>query len=190
MHFYLTISILIDRCHQLFTHAQSLSRVPLFAIPRMVARHAPLSMGFPRQEYWSGLPFPSLRVFLTRDPTHVSCIGRRILYHCATWEAPATSCAVVELADEDRCARNQTKPSLGSYTEGPFSCLKFLWGHQRYTEYFHPMCSLPRGERSFEEQSTYPPQPDFLGRLSKYYFRARLSAQTWRSSPNQCLDKV
>ena len=24
-----------------------------------VAHHAPLSMGFPRQEYWSGLPFPS-----------------------------------------------------------------------------------------------------------------------------------
>ena len=25
----------------------------------MAARHAPLSMGFPRQEYWSGLPFLS-----------------------------------------------------------------------------------------------------------------------------------
>ena len=29
------------------------------ATPRTVAHHAPLSMGFPRQEYWSGLPFPS-----------------------------------------------------------------------------------------------------------------------------------
>ena len=28
------------------------------AIPWTVARQAPLSMGFPRQEYWSGLPFP------------------------------------------------------------------------------------------------------------------------------------
>ena len=26
--------------------------------PWTVARQAPLSMGFPRQEYWSGLPFP------------------------------------------------------------------------------------------------------------------------------------
>ena len=94
----------------------------------------------------NGLPFPSLGIFLTRDPTHVSCIGRQILYYYATWEAPTTSCAVVELADEDRYARNQTKPSsLGSYTEGPFSCLKLLWGYQRYTVYFHPMCSLPRG---------------------------------------------
>ena len=29
------------------------------AIPWTVARQALLSMGFPRQEYWSGLPFPS-----------------------------------------------------------------------------------------------------------------------------------
>ena len=28
--------------------------------PWTVARQAPLSMGFPRQEYWNGLPFPSL----------------------------------------------------------------------------------------------------------------------------------
>ena len=29
-----------------------------FVTPWTVARQAPLSMGFPRQEYWSGLPFP------------------------------------------------------------------------------------------------------------------------------------
>ena len=34
-----------------------LSRVRLFATPWTVARQAPLSMGFPSQEYWSGLPF-------------------------------------------------------------------------------------------------------------------------------------
>ena len=28
--------------------------------PWTVAHQAPLSMGFSRQEYWSGLPFPSL----------------------------------------------------------------------------------------------------------------------------------
>ena len=39
-------------------HAHSLYRVQLFAIPWTVARHSPLSMGFSRQEYWSGLPFP------------------------------------------------------------------------------------------------------------------------------------
>ena len=35
------------------------SRVQLFATPWTVACQAPLSMGFSRQEYWSGLPFPS-----------------------------------------------------------------------------------------------------------------------------------
>ena len=36
-----------------------LSHVWLFATPRTVAYQASLSMGFSRQEYWSGLPFPS-----------------------------------------------------------------------------------------------------------------------------------
>ena len=34
------------------------SRVRLFATLWTVARHAPPSTGFSRQEYWSGLPFP------------------------------------------------------------------------------------------------------------------------------------
>ena len=34
-----------------------LSRVQLFVTPWTVARQAPLSMGFSRQEYWSGLAF-------------------------------------------------------------------------------------------------------------------------------------
>ena len=38
---------------------KSLSRVRLFATLWTVAHQAPLSMGFSRQEYWSGLPFPS-----------------------------------------------------------------------------------------------------------------------------------
>ena len=42
-------------------HACTLSRVPLFTTPWAVACQAPLSMGFPRQEYWSGWPFPSPR---------------------------------------------------------------------------------------------------------------------------------
>ena len=38
---------------------KSLSRVRLFATPWTVAYQAPPSMGFSRQECWSGLPFPS-----------------------------------------------------------------------------------------------------------------------------------
>ena len=50
-------------CHFLLqcmkVKVKSLSRVRLFATPWTVAYQAPLSMGFPRQEYWSGVPLPS-----------------------------------------------------------------------------------------------------------------------------------
>ena len=35
------------------------SRVQLFATPETAAHQAPPSLGFSRQEHWSGLPFPS-----------------------------------------------------------------------------------------------------------------------------------
>ena len=40
-------------------YAQSLSRVQLFVTPWTVVGQAPQSMRFCRQEYWSGLPFPT-----------------------------------------------------------------------------------------------------------------------------------
>ena len=50
---------------------ESLSRLGLvvsdsFATPGTVVRQVLLSMGFPRQEYWSGLPLPSQGIFLTQ----------------------------------------------------------------------------------------------------------------------------
>ena len=41
---------------------KSLSRVRLFTTPWTAAHQTPSSMGFSRQEYWSGLPLPSPRV--------------------------------------------------------------------------------------------------------------------------------
>jgi len=66
-----------------------LSRVLLFATPWTVACQAPLSMEFSRQEYWSGLPFPSpgdlpdLEIKL-RFLLHC----RQILYHLSHLESP------------------------------------------------------------------------------------------------------
>ena len=62
---------------------KSLSRVRLFATRWTVAHQASPSMGYSRQEYWSGLPFPSPGDLL--DPgieprSHVSCTGRWVLY--------------------------------------------------------------------------------------------------------------
>ena len=73
-----------------------LSRVRLFATPWTVAYQAPRSMGFSRQEYWSGLPFPSpgdlitaakknlismllSQIFLRFPPDH--CIQKSVLLH-------------------------------------------------------------------------------------------------------------
>ena len=74
----------------LYVSCAVLSHVWLFAASWTVARQAPLSMGFSRQGYWSGLPLPSpgnLPDPGIKPTSCVSCIGRRILYHWATWEA-------------------------------------------------------------------------------------------------------
>ena len=62
--------------------------------PWTVVLQALLLMGFPRQEYTSGLPFPSPGDL--PDPEIklaslcVSHVGRQILYHCAIWETHST----------------------------------------------------------------------------------------------------
>ena len=45
-------------CSSRYAYACLLSRVRLLVIPWTVARQAPLSVGFSRQESWGGLPFP------------------------------------------------------------------------------------------------------------------------------------
>ena len=54
------------------------SRVRLCATPKMAAHQAPLSLGFSRQEHWSGLPFPS--------PMHES--EREVIQSCLTLHDP------------------------------------------------------------------------------------------------------
>ena len=58
-----------------------LSRVRIFGNPWTVVCQAPLSMEFSRQEYWSGLPFPSPGDLpdLGSNPGLLHC--RQILYH-------------------------------------------------------------------------------------------------------------
>ena len=66
-----------------FVRACSLfSHVPLFDL-WTIARQAPLSMGFPTEEYWSGLPFPPpghLPNPGIKGASYVPYIGRWILY--------------------------------------------------------------------------------------------------------------
>ena len=63
--------------------AQPLSHVWLFVTPWTVAHQAPLSMGFPRWEEWSGLLFPSPgESSHPSDENHVSYVS------CFGWQAP------------------------------------------------------------------------------------------------------
>ena len=72
--------------------AQSLSHVRLFATLWTVACQAPLSMGFSRQEYWSGLPCPLQGIFPIQgwNPGLPHC--RQILYHLSYQGSPGFSC--------------------------------------------------------------------------------------------------
>ena len=58
---------------------------PTLATPWTVAHWAPLSTGFPRQEYWNGLPFPLNQGLNLHLLSLLHC--RQILNFCATWEA-------------------------------------------------------------------------------------------------------
>ena len=76
---------------------KSLSRVRLLATPWTAAYQAPLSMGFSRQEYWSGLPLPSPMTNLdsilkSKDitlPTKVRLVKAMVfpvvMYGCESW---------------------------------------------------------------------------------------------------------
>ena len=87
------------RVPSLWCHACLLScfsRVWLCVTLWTVAHHAPLSMGFSREEYWNGLPCPPLGIFLTHpgiEPTSLSypALAGRLFTTSATWEAPLWS---------------------------------------------------------------------------------------------------
>ena len=59
----------------------------LFCDPMDCSPPAPLSMGFPRQEYGSGLPFPSPGDLPDPGSKPMSPVGRWILYHWTAREA-------------------------------------------------------------------------------------------------------
>ena len=67
---------------------KSLSHLKLFATPWTVAYQAPPSMGFSRQEYWSGLHFLQQGIFLSQgsNPGLLHC--RQMLYRLSHQESP------------------------------------------------------------------------------------------------------
>ena len=65
----------------------SLSHIRLFTTPWTAAHQAPPSMGFSRQQYWSGVPLPSLFHLLSSSNSQINLWDR--YYHeplCSKWE--------------------------------------------------------------------------------------------------------
>ena len=77
----------VDSHYLLCTHAQSLSRVQVFATPWTVACQAPLSTDFPGKNTVEGCHFLLQRMFPSQGSNLHFLLGRQILYHWATWEA-------------------------------------------------------------------------------------------------------
>ena len=75
------VKFLRNECLKLLSEVKSLSHVRLFATPWTVSYQVPPSIGFSRQEYWRGLPFPSLGDLpdLGIEPGLLHC--RQTLYH-------------------------------------------------------------------------------------------------------------
>ena len=98
--YFYTYSVYV--CTNVYKHiyiyvACLLSRVQLFATPWTVAHQVPLAMGFPRQEYWSGLPLPIPGDLPEAgiEPTSLvpPALAGRFFTTSATWEAPIYVCA-------------------------------------------------------------------------------------------------
>ena len=114
----------------------SLSHVWLFATPWTVAHQAPVSMGFSRQEYWSGLPFPT-----PGDPPQgwnldlLHC--RQILYHL--------SHQVSESMSSHPVLREFTLSSAVLFVQklSMFHAMP-LWFGERHSTWF--WCALKKGK--------------------------------------------
>ena len=113
MHFHFTFffcSIIICQnvqcimSYRLCECAQVLSCVQLFVTPWTVARQAPLSMGFPRQEYCTGVPFPSPGDLLRDQTPSLMCpalLGRPFTTS-AIWEALWLKTVLINLIQKEK----------------------------------------------------------------------------------------
>ena len=103
---------------------KSLSRVQLLATPWTAAYQAPPSIGFSRQEYWSGLPLPS--------PNKVSVQFSSVAQSCPTLCDPMN--------------RSTPRPPCPSPTPGvhPDSCPSSQWCHPAISSFVVPFSSCPQ----------------------------------------------
>ena len=111
-------------------HAQSLSHVRLFATPWTTVQ-PPLSMGFPRKEYWSELPFPSpvdlpdseiepgssalAGGFFTTEPPRKPICALRCSKYFHSFHLPSHTLIIIilQMIEVREVARSCTQPGSG-----------------------------------------------------------------------------
>ena len=102
---------------------KTFSHVQLFATPWTIAYQAPPSMGFSRQEYWSGLPFPSAEDLT--DPGSNLCLShcRQTLY-CLSHQGSLVDRVPKELWME---AHNTVQEAVTKTIPKKKKCKKAKW---------------------------------------------------------------
>ena len=118
-----------------------------FVTPRTVARQAPLSTGFPRQEYWSRLPFPSPGDLPDPgiEPTSTASAARSPLSHRTMTNDPLPLAQLVggprrEGGGTPSGLANRRKRRLGAYPPLPPPQI-------RMSPLAPRSCPVPRGQR-------------------------------------------
>ena len=120
-------------------------------------------MGFPRQEYWSGLPFPPSGDLPDLGINLCFLLGSWILYHWATREAPSYWCNSRLCPCKDDSHTTSMPAHLTTdkveWREGALGSTQGPWEG--------PLLSLPEPDLSF----TFPLSwsPDFLWCVSLYF---------------------
>ena len=131
-----------------------LNHVWLFVTPWTVARQSPLSMGFPRQECWSWLPFPTPRDFRNQvtEPLSLAspALVGRFFTTSTTWEVQKWfqfnsvqfSCSAVSNSLWPHGLQH-TRPPCPSPTPGvyPNSCPLSQWCHPTISSSVIPFSS-------------------------------------------------
>ena len=153
--------------HLLVLCAKLLQSCPTLWDPMDCSHQALLSMGFPRQEYWSGLPFPSPGDLPDRgiDPVSLRspALAGGFFTTGATWDAPLTlrgdnyCVACVPKPSSCQSGQNKTFPEL-TCLPGPFPFLMLLHPFFKVSPENRILTSLSKESASqalFLENPTY-----------------------------------
>ena len=129
------------------------SRVRLCATPETAAHQAPPSLGFSRQEHWSGLPFPS-----PRDLPHPGIEPNQTPHHLSCWDLGRTQNAGPTESAPLRTTRVPEPERLGpgSSAQGPIVTRESRRNSRKTTWLPRHRKMRPLAATAYQEKSHVP----------------------------------